>query len=347
MLQNVLIVDDDQEMLLALKDGLGKYHETFSLLMAEDGMKAVDILNSKTISLIVTDLKMPGMDGFALLAHVMEHYPDIPVVVITGYSTAEMERLAREGGAVGYIAKPFMIETLARKILITLRKESEGGTLHSVSSGIFLQLMEIEQKTCTIRLSGKHSESTGVLFFRDGELLDARVDDLQGKAAAYEIFSWDEVTLSIQNECPPMENKIQSDLQPIILEAMRLRDEKDSPDDDAGTPLEVDGDDISVEKAPQEAAKDVTIIDQIKQKLKTHLGERSGMEDLYYDSKWNAFMDQMKTLGSAFKMGSTRLSYIDKGDKFDFILLPGKETIVLKINQRAPRDRVVQLLSES
>ncbi|MCJ7774264.1 MAG: response regulator, partial [Desulfobacterales bacterium] len=63
MIKNVLIVDDDQEMLLAFKDGLGKYHETFSLMLAEDGMKAVDILNSKTISLVVTDLKMPGMDG--------------------------------------------------------------------------------------------------------------------------------------------------------------------------------------------------------------------------------------------------------------------------------------------
>ena len=59
------------------------------------------------------------------------------------------------------------------------------------------------------------------------------MDDLQGKTAAYEIFSWDEVTLSIQNECPPMENRIQSDLQPIILEAMRLRDEKESKDADA------------------------------------------------------------------------------------------------------------------
>lgn len=338
MIKNVLIVDDDQEMLLALKDGLGKYYETFSLLLAEDGMKAVDVLNSKTISLVVTDLKMPGMDGFALLAHVMENYPDIPVVVITGYSTAEMERLAREGGAVGYIAKPFMIETLARKILITLRKESEGGTLHSVSSGIFLQLMEMEQKTCTIRLSAKDSEKNGVLFFRDGELLEARVDDRQGKDAAYEIFSWDEVTLSIQNECPPMENKIQSDLQPIILEAMRLRDEKDSQEQEAAG--------IVLKEAEESTHREKDIIGDIKEKLETHLGDRSGMEDLYYDNKWDTFMSEMDKTGTMLNLGKLKMGYIDNGQNNDLILLSGKETIVLKINQRAPRDRVIQLLGE-
>jgi len=336
MIKSVLIVDDDQEMLLALKDGLGKYHETFSLLLAEDGLKAIDILNSKTISLVVTDLKMPGMDGFALLAHIMESYPDIPVVVITGYSTAEMERLAREGGAVGYIAKPFMIETLARKILITLRKESEGGTLHSVSSGIFLQLMEMEQKTCTIRLSGKDSEKTGVLFFRDGELLDARVDDMQGKPAAYEIFSWDEVTLSIQNECPPMENRIQSDLQPIILEAMRLRDEKDSKDTESS--------DIVFEDVKAKPAKVINVLEDIKKKLEDNLGNRTGMEDLYYDNKWSSLLDQMEQIGSMFHLGSLKIGYIDSGEENALVLIPGKETTVLKINQKAPRDRVLQLL---
>ena len=153
MIKKVLIVDDDQEMLLSLKEGLGRYNATFSVLLAGDGLLALEKLKKKTISLVVTDLRMPRMDGFALLSEIMEHYPDIPVIIITGYSTPEMEQLAQEGGAIGYVEKPFMIDDLAQKILGTLRKESEGGTLHSVSSGMFLQLIEMEQKTCTIRLT--------------------------------------------------------------------------------------------------------------------------------------------------------------------------------------------------
>ena len=229
MTKNVLIVDDDQEMLLSLKEGLEKYDRTFSVLMAGDGLIAIDKLRKHDISLVVTDLRMPRMDGFALLAQIIEHNPDIPVIIITGYSTPEMERLAQEGGAVEYLEKPFMLDNLAQKIVATLRKESEGGTLQSVSSGMFLQLIEMEQKTCTIRLADKSSGKQGVLFFHEGEMLDARIDGRRGEEAAYEIFSWDEVNLSIQNECRQEEKKINRDLNAILLEAMRLKDEAEEP----------------------------------------------------------------------------------------------------------------------
>jgi CheY-like chemotaxis protein len=330
MIKNVLVVDDDQEMLLALKDGLEKYHETFSLLLAEDGMKAVNILNSKTVSLVVTDLKMPGMDGFALLAHVMESYPDIPVVVITGYSTAEMERLAKEGGAVGYIAKPFMMETLARKILITLRKESEGGTLHSVSSGIFLQLMEMEQKTCTIRLVDKSTGKKGILFFRDGELLDARIERNQGDIAAYEIFSWDQVNLSIQNGCALHENRIQRDLQHLILEAMRRKDEVTA------------GDSPSEFKEPEPADQ----LQSIKHKILSGIGNRSGLEDIYQDGSWDERLNQFSMIGKTLNMGNFKLGYADNGDRNDYILLPGMKTTVIALNPKCPRDKILQILSD-
>ncbi|MBS1237877.1 MAG: CheY-like receiver, AAA-type ATPase and DNA-binding response regulator, partial [Deltaproteobacteria bacterium] len=129
MVKKVLIVDDDRDMLLSLEEGLLKYDETFSIVTAQDGLGAVNQLRDYSISLVVTDLKMPRMDGFSLLSHIMEHYPEIPVIIITGYSTLEMERLAREGGAIGYIAKPFMIDDLAKRIITSLRTEADGGTL--------------------------------------------------------------------------------------------------------------------------------------------------------------------------------------------------------------------------
>ena len=121
MVKKVLIVDDDREMLLSLEEGLSKYDETFSIMTAEDGLGAVDELKNSTISLVVTDLKMPKMDGFSLLSHIMEHYPEIPVIIITGYSTSEMERLAREGGATGSISinnNPFGLKKPTPSLII-------------------------------------------------------------------------------------------------------------------------------------------------------------------------------------------------------------------------------------
>lgn len=341
MIRNVLFVDDDQEMLQALKEGLEKYKDTFKVVLAEDGSNAVEKLKKNTISLVVTDLKMPNMDGFSLLAHIMEKYPDIPVIIITGYSTSEMKRLAQEGGAVGYISKPFLIEDLAKHIMKTLRKESDGGTLHGVSSGMFLQLMEMEERTCTIRLVDRKSGKGGVLFFRDGNLLDARVEVLQGLDAAYLIFSWDEVTLSIQNECPQKDNKINSDLQPIILDAMRLKDEADENDEEIYSDEEETIENITIENNQESQ------VDRIKNLLEKEVGERCGLEDIYQDESMEDIEISISALSSMFDFGQLKIGYIDRAEKTDTIILSGKPTTIIKVNPKCPRDKIIQVLSDN
>lgn len=335
MIKNVLLVDDDREMLLALREGFMKYRDSFTVQLASDGLAAVENLKKSIISLVVTDLKMPGMDGFELLAHIMEYYPDIPVIIITGYSTPEMEQLAREGGAVGYIAKPFLIENLARQIMTTLRRESEGGTLHNVSSGMFLQLVEMEQKTCTIRLDDKFTGKKGILFFHEGELLDARVNDLQGEAAAYEIFAWDQVNLSIQNGCALKEKRIHSEMQHLILEAARRKDENLREP----APPTISREPTAVELEPG------AFIKGIKDKIERDVGPACGLEDIYYDDAWDTRVLQLSDTGRYLNIGNLVLGYIDKGEATDYIIMPGEKTTVLAVHPKCPRDKLLQILS--
>jgi len=225
--RNVLIVDDDRDLLLMSKEGLENHSEAFSVFTAENGEMAVEELRRNPVSLVLTDLYMPRMDGFALLAHISEHYTDIPVIVMTGFGTAELEQQAGRNGAVAYIQKPFLIEDLARRMIATWRRESEGGALHGFSIGTFAQLIEAEEKTCTVRVTDRRSGERGVLFFREGELLDARINSLTGVDAAYEILSWDDVSFSIQDSCAKDTKRIDGDLQGLLLEAMRRKDEDD------------------------------------------------------------------------------------------------------------------------
>ncbi|MBW1785315.1 MAG: response regulator, partial [Deltaproteobacteria bacterium] len=181
----VLIVDDDKEIQHLIREGLARYRDVFEVVTADDGQAALETLQKIPIALVATDLKMPRMDGLTLLVNIVDHYPEIPVIIITGYGTPQMERVALDGGAVGYLEKPFLIEDLGRRIIGAIGKSSEGGTLHGISSGMFLQLIQMEQKTCTIRMLNKASGREGVLFFLEGELIDARVEHLQGEAAAH------------------------------------------------------------------------------------------------------------------------------------------------------------------
>lgn len=306
------------------------------MTMAADGRQALKILEHTVVSLVVTDLKMPHMDGFELLAHVMQHYPEIPVIIITGYSTSELEQLALKGGAVGYIAKPFLIENLAHQILTTLRKESEGGTLHNVSSGIFLQLMEMEQKTCTIRLENKQNGRKGVLFFANGELYDARVNDNHGKPAAYEIFGWDEVNLTIQNGCALKKNLIRQDIQSLMLEAMRRKDEFRANRNDATATDSITG---------QETRQKLLETD-LRDRIEMAIGPRCEVENIRVNENWENRIDRLAGAGLLFNMGPLLAGFIDVGEKKDYVLVPGDRTIVLKVDQKCPRDKIIQVLTE-
>lgn len=376
MIRDILIVDDDQEMLLSLKEGLEKYGETFSVLLAGDGEDAINKLKGNHISLVVTDLKMPRIDGFALLAHIMEYYPDIPVIMITAYSTPKMKSMAKEGGAVGYIEKPFLVEDLARKIMFTLRNEADGGTLHSVSSGMFLQVIEMEQKTCTIRVNNTLLGKKGVLFFRDGKLLDARINGTQGESAALQILSWDNVTLSIQNECLQQKKNIDGDLQAILLEAMRLKDEdqrrKEVYKKEARRKEETLRKQEALKK--EEAAKreetqrreeaasriedekkakkenavqkpEGSFFDTIKVKLQNEIGERAGVQEIYMDNSWDRLISLISETGVFFDAGKLKTCYLDKQEPNDFIIIPGEKNTVITLKPNSPIERIMEVLN--
>jgi CheY-like chemotaxis protein len=261
---------------------------------------------------------------------------------MTAYSTPKMKQMAQRGGAVGYIEKPFMIEDLARQATTTLRKNAEGGTLHNVSSGMFLQLIEMEERTCTIRLEDKSSGKQGILFFQEGELIDAKTEGLVGELAAYEIFSWDKVNLSIQNVCSQKKRTIHSDLQAIFLHAMQLKDETAQAEAPASaTEMIEEVEEISEEKNPE-------ILDPIHRiwnRLGKDVGESAGIENIYHDSSWDDLIAQLAGIGKFFNAGRFMVGHIDKGEIHNFILLPGKEATVVTVSPKCPRDKLLQILS--
>ncbi len=334
-MKKVLLVDDDREIRLVLNQGLSRCADSFAVRMAGDGIEALECLRSQEISLVVTDLKMPRMDGFELLAVIMESYPDIPVIVISGFSSPNMQRLARQGGAVAFIAKPFPIESLTRHIVKMLRKQTEGGTLHNLSSSIFLQLIEMEQKTCTIRLENKPSGNKGILFFVQGELFDARVGDAQGVAAALEILAWDQVSLSIQNDCSIREKRIRRNLYSLILEAARRKDEK--------TPLPSAAGPGSGSEPPVPDPVSESLL-RIRARIENELGVGCGVEDAFQDPVWNERVKRISRHGEQLKLGKLIMAYVGRGEPRDHIVLPGETATVLAVNPKCPRGKIMRIL---
>ena len=86
-MKNVLIVDDEKSLLLSLKAGFEAYKDRVKVLTAENGKAAIGILESSRLDLIVTDLKMPVMDGLELLAYMSKNFSSIPFIVMTAFGS--------------------------------------------------------------------------------------------------------------------------------------------------------------------------------------------------------------------------------------------------------------------
>lgn len=114
MSRKILIVDDETSMREFLAILLGR--EGYAVVTAADAESALTLLAERSFDLIISDVKMPGLGGIALLERAKRSWPDTAVLMITAYSTAEDAVEAMKLGAYDYIAKPFKVEEL--KILV-------------------------------------------------------------------------------------------------------------------------------------------------------------------------------------------------------------------------------------
>ena len=122
--RKILVVDDEQNMRVALYEALSRGgHE---VTVAENGRMALDLLEKSTPDLVVTDIRMPEMDGIEMLQRIKAIHPELPVVIITGYATVETAVEAMKQGAVDYILKPFPVEVIEETVNKVFKESPQG-----------------------------------------------------------------------------------------------------------------------------------------------------------------------------------------------------------------------------
>jgi two-component system response regulator FlrC len=112
--QRILVVDDDAEMRLALELTLKKAGHNCAL--ARDGQEALESLREESFALVVTDLRMPRVDGIELLERMAAAAPDVPAIVITAHGSVDAAVETMKRGALDFLQKPFGPEVLLAKV---------------------------------------------------------------------------------------------------------------------------------------------------------------------------------------------------------------------------------------
>lgn len=106
----IVVVDDEPEILRTLKRILSR--KGYEVVTFDSPLNALDYLKTERVNLILTDLKMPGMDGVQLLLRVKQSHPSLPVILLTAYATIETAVTAMQQGAFDYLRKPFDIKKI-------------------------------------------------------------------------------------------------------------------------------------------------------------------------------------------------------------------------------------------
>lgn len=116
----LLIVDDERIALRNLEHVLAK--EGYDIVATQSGRHALELVDTQPFDLVLTDLKMDKVDGMQLLQHCKARYPDLEVIMITGYATLESAVEAMKIGAFHYISKPFRLEEVRQTVAEALEK---------------------------------------------------------------------------------------------------------------------------------------------------------------------------------------------------------------------------------
>jgi DNA-binding NtrC family response regulator len=108
--RQILIVDDNPHMSSLLADTLEFF--SYQGIAAKDGEEALRKLEEKSFDMVITDLRMPKMGGMDLLRTIKDKFPNLPVVVITGFGTDSSKSDAFSARADGFLSKPFRIDEI-------------------------------------------------------------------------------------------------------------------------------------------------------------------------------------------------------------------------------------------
>ncbi len=201
--KQLLLVDADPRSVRVLEVSLKK--AGYSVTTASDGADALAKIEFSTPDLILTDTRLPRLDGYDLVRRLKDNsdYATIPVVFLTSQKSIEDKIRGLELGVEDYLTKPiFVRELIARVNLLLARRTQErmatslptsartrlSGSLADMGVVDLLQTFEVSRKSGEARITDGRREAK--VFFRDGKVVDAELGRLRGEEAVYRALIW-------------------------------------------------------------------------------------------------------------------------------------------------------------
>jgi len=184
MMKRILIVDDEESVLFVLRKSLRKLGDEYEIATATSGFQALELLQSKSYDLVVTDYRMRGMDGLQLLDAVQTTHPHTRVVLITAYGNEALEAEAKRLNVYRYLTKPLNIGTFRSIVQEAL---ASNGEVTAVRPGLLIMSDDRYRQVVTLleQLQGDVggrciilTDANGQMIARTGDIATVQVSEI-------------------------------------------------------------------------------------------------------------------------------------------------------------------------
>lgn len=227
--RTIMLVDDDVSFLKNLKDGLEYSIKNIKLITHTNAEDAWKSLGETDVSLIIADLQLPGMSGFELANLVDRKYPAIPIILITAYGTPKLSSYARDIGAIKFFNKPIDLKEMIEEVKNGLELlGAEVTSIRKISLATVLELIGMEKMTVSVTVKDKGTNESGRIWFKEGNIIDAEIDEFEGVEAVFNMLTFDDVDIVVKEREHERTTISGMSLEYILLEGMKRVDEKNS-----------------------------------------------------------------------------------------------------------------------
>jgi prepilin-type processing-associated H-X9-DG protein len=223
--KRILLVDDEPNVVKSCARMLEL--EGFAVEGITSGAQAVDRYREQSFDLVLTDLKMPDVDGLDVLTAIREINPGAAVVIFTAYGTKESVVEALRLGAREFLEKPLDTKSLIATVRNILEQENGAavrGNLRTMSLASIFQINCTELNQARLRI--RHDGKEGNIYFADGNVVHADLGSKFGEEAVYELLSWEDGEFELEMDIPASERTITTGWSGLLLEGMRRLDEQ-------------------------------------------------------------------------------------------------------------------------
>lgn len=186
------MVDDEEDLLRSYEQCLSVALPDIEVVALTRAADALARIRDAEPELVITDVRMPEMNGFELLSAARAQWPSLPFIVMTAFTSESIEHQAKRLDAVHYLEKPFPVAKLtaiAREVLARQRTPEFAGALSTATLPDLLQLYFMSASTGALRVW--RESRTASIWFDRGSIVHAVAGALEGRDAVFEVVSWD------------------------------------------------------------------------------------------------------------------------------------------------------------